>query len=158
MEKNTLRCYQDTYLKINVLLLANVFEIFRKTHLENYKLDPAHLYNTPGLAWQALLKTAAEYCEYEKRCKECEVCPQEVQTWAANRYRHAADGWKRYSRKLSVMLRLIISTWRNYKIPMKRAYAFSTWMQTIFTDGQWFRTYQDMDWSGRWEKTSPLKK
>ena len=76
MEKNTLRCYQDTYLKINVLLLADVFEIFRKTHLENYKLDPAHFYTTPGLAWQAPLKTAAEYCEYEKRCKECEVCPK----------------------------------------------------------------------------------
>ena len=76
MEKKTLGCYHDTYLKIDVLLLADVFETFRKMHLENYKLDPAHFYTTPGLAWQALLKTAAEYCEYEKRCKECEVCPK----------------------------------------------------------------------------------
>ena len=45
--------------------------------LKNYKLDPAHFYTAPGLAWQALLKTAAEYCEHEKRCKNCELCPDE---------------------------------------------------------------------------------
>ena len=40
-------------------------------------MDPAHFYTARGLAWQALLKTAAEYCEYEKRRKECELCPNE---------------------------------------------------------------------------------
>ena len=54
MEKKTLGCYHDTYLKTDVLLLADVFETFRKTHLENYKVDPAHFYTTPRLAWQAL--------------------------------------------------------------------------------------------------------
>ena len=29
----------------------------------------------PGMA--ALLKTAAEYCEHEKKCKDCELCPDE---------------------------------------------------------------------------------
>ena len=29
------------------------------------------------LAWQALLKTAAEYCEHEKRRKECKLCPDD---------------------------------------------------------------------------------
>ena len=52
--KNALGCYHNTYLKTDVLLLADVFETFRKTHLENYKVDPAHFYTTPGLAWQAL--------------------------------------------------------------------------------------------------------
>ena len=29
------------------------------------------------MAWLALLKTVAEYCEHEERRKECEVCPSE---------------------------------------------------------------------------------
>ena len=44
--------------------------------LKNYKLDSAHFYIVRGLAWQALLKTA-KYCEHEKRCKDCELCPSE---------------------------------------------------------------------------------
>ena len=51
MEKKTLGCYQDTYLKTDVLLVADVFKTFRNTCLKNYKLDPAHLYTAPGLAW-----------------------------------------------------------------------------------------------------------
>ena len=74
--KKNLGCNHDTYLKKDVLLLADVLEAFWITCLKSYKLDPAHFYTTPGLAWQAPLKTAAEYCEYEKRCKECEVCPK----------------------------------------------------------------------------------
>ena len=48
--------YHDLYLKTDVLLLANVFEAFRGTCLEYYKLDPAHFYTSPGLAWQACLE------------------------------------------------------------------------------------------------------
>ena len=60
MEKKALGCYHDTYLATDVLLLADVFETFRDTCLKNYKLDPAHFYTAPGLAWKALLKTATE--------------------------------------------------------------------------------------------------
>ena len=74
MEKNTLGCYHDTYLKTDVLLLADVFETFLNTCLKNYKLDPAYFYIALGLAWQALV---AEYCEHEKREKKCEVLTEE---------------------------------------------------------------------------------
>ena len=48
--------YHDLYLKTDVLLLSNVSETFRNTCLEYYKLDPAHFYTLPVLAWQATLK------------------------------------------------------------------------------------------------------
>ena len=52
----TIRDYHDLYLKSDVLLLADVFENFRKTCLKHYSLDPAHYYTSPGLAWDACLK------------------------------------------------------------------------------------------------------
>ena len=48
--------YHDLYLETDVILLANVFESFRKVCLDNYGLDPAHFYTAPGLAWRACLK------------------------------------------------------------------------------------------------------
>ena len=48
--------YHDLYLKTHVILLANIFEAFRKVCLENYGLDLAHFYTAPGLAWCTCLK------------------------------------------------------------------------------------------------------
>ena len=48
--------YHDLYLKSDVLLLADVFESFRKTCLQYYKLDPCHYFTSPGLSWSAMLK------------------------------------------------------------------------------------------------------
>ena len=48
--------YHDLYLRTDVVLLANVFEAFRDTCLRHYKLNPAHFYTSPGLAWKASLK------------------------------------------------------------------------------------------------------
>ena len=48
--------YHDLYLRTDVVLLANVFESFRRVCLENYGLNPAHFYTAPGLAWKACLK------------------------------------------------------------------------------------------------------
>ena len=50
------RDYQNFYLLTDVLLLADVFENFRDTCLQNYGLDPAHNYTSPGLSWQAAVK------------------------------------------------------------------------------------------------------
>ena len=43
----------------------------------NYNLDQEGFYTAPGLAWQALLKTASEYCEREVKRKDCALCPDE---------------------------------------------------------------------------------
>ena len=48
--------YHDLYLKSDILLSADVFENFRKTCLEYYKLDPCHYFTSPGLSWDAMLK------------------------------------------------------------------------------------------------------
>ena len=52
----TLGDYHDLYVATDVLLLADVFENFRKVCQEKYGLDPVHYYNMPGLSWDALLK------------------------------------------------------------------------------------------------------
>jgi hypothetical protein len=48
--------YHDLYLGTDVLLLADVFEDFRRVCLENYRLDPAHYISAPVLSWDAMFK------------------------------------------------------------------------------------------------------
>ena len=43
--------YTSLYNKVDVLQLVDVFENFRVICMENYKLDPAWYYTSPGLAW-----------------------------------------------------------------------------------------------------------
>ena len=55
-EMKNLEDYHNLYNQVDVLLLADVFENFRNVCIKNYKLDPAHYYTAPGLAWDAALK------------------------------------------------------------------------------------------------------
>ena len=48
--------YLELYNEIDVLLLADVFENFREICMENYGIDPAYYYTSPGLFWDAMLK------------------------------------------------------------------------------------------------------
>ena len=53
--------YHDLYVQSDTLLLADVFENFRKACIKTYELDPAYFISLPVLAWQACLKkTGAE--------------------------------------------------------------------------------------------------
>ncbi|CAI2194715.1 11626_t:CDS:1, partial [Funneliformis geosporum] len=42
--------YNDLYLKINVLSLADVWTTFRKTSMHHYSLDPSHYVSAPFLS------------------------------------------------------------------------------------------------------------
>ncbi|XP_022809570.1 uncharacterized protein LOC111346556 [Stylophora pistillata] len=52
----TFRDYHNLYNRSDVLLLADVFENFRKLCKKNYDLDPCWYFTAPGLAWDACLK------------------------------------------------------------------------------------------------------
>ena len=52
----TLGSYLTVYLKIDVLLLAAIFEQFRSTGIREFDLDPAKFFSTPGFTWAAALK------------------------------------------------------------------------------------------------------
>jgi len=55
-ECTKLRDYLMLYLKVDIHLLADVFEKFRSTALEQDKLDPANYFSIPGFSWAAALK------------------------------------------------------------------------------------------------------
>ena len=48
--------YHAIYLQLDVLLLADFFEKFRKICLNYCSLDPVHYYTMPGMAWDAAKK------------------------------------------------------------------------------------------------------
>ena len=50
--------YHSHYLKTDVLLLADVFDMFIDTCLKFYKLDPSCYFSSPELSWDATLKKA----------------------------------------------------------------------------------------------------
>ena len=50
----TMGDYHDLYLKSDVLLLADVFENFRRTCRQCYKLDSCHYFTSSVLAWDAI--------------------------------------------------------------------------------------------------------
>ena len=43
------------YLKSDVVLLADVFEHFRKSSINHYRLDPANFITVASFAWSAML-------------------------------------------------------------------------------------------------------
>ena len=53
--------FHDLYLSLDVLLLANVFENFRKMGMEYYGLDALHYYTLPGFTLDACLKKTKQY-------------------------------------------------------------------------------------------------
>ncbi|XP_060525076.1 uncharacterized protein LOC132701296 [Cylas formicarius] len=48
--------YSDLYLKTDVILLADIFENFRKTCMATHVLDPAWYFSMPGYTWDCMLR------------------------------------------------------------------------------------------------------
>ena len=55
-DMKNLEDYHNLYIRVDVLLLSDVFENFRNICCKHYNLDPAHYFTAPGLAWEAALK------------------------------------------------------------------------------------------------------
>ena len=53
---STMGDYHDLYMTTDVLLLADVFEEFRRISMRDYDLDPAKFYTLPNMSWQCMLK------------------------------------------------------------------------------------------------------
>ena len=69
--------YNDFSINFDILLLADLFENFRKTCLEIYQLDPDKFLSAPGLACQVTLKKDLS------------------RTTTINRRWYGVNGWKR---------------------------------------------------------------
>ena len=57
------KCYHNLYLKLDVLILQDFFEKFRKTCMINFNLEPLAYFSTPGFAFDAALKFTGVHLE-----------------------------------------------------------------------------------------------
>ena len=55
-QMNNMKYYHDFYLTVNVLLLASVFETFRKGSISSFELDLDYYLSTPASIWDAILR------------------------------------------------------------------------------------------------------
>ena len=59
----TFRQYHDLYLKLDVFLLADVFQAFQKMMKGKFSLDPAYYISLPSFAKDVLYKTTGQKLE-----------------------------------------------------------------------------------------------
>ena len=84
--------YHDLYVRSDTLLLADIFENFRQSCLENYELDLPHFVSLPGLAWPACLKKTNVELELLKGYDMLLMIDEGIRggiCHALNRYAHA---------------------------------------------------------------------
>ena len=55
--------YHDLYLKTDIMLIADFFDMFIGVCLEYFELDPCHYLNSPGLSWDAMFKITYVWLE-----------------------------------------------------------------------------------------------
>ena len=98
----TLADYHDLYLVSDVLLLTDVFENFRTTCMQYYKLDPCHYFTNPGLSWDAMLKMTNIKLELMTDIDMFQFIEKGMRggvSYIANRYGNANKYMKEYDEK-----------------------------------------------------------
>ena len=105
--------YHDLYHVSDVLLLTDVFENFRKTCMQYYKLDPCHY---PGLSWDAMLKMTNSKLELMTDIDMFQFIEKGMHGgvgYIANRYGNANNKYmKEYDEKYGALLGTILTTAR----------------------------------------------
>ncbi len=120
----TFKDYHDLYLKMDVLLLADVFENFRNVALANYCLDPALYLTTPSLTWDACLK-------YTRVELELITDPEIFLFFESGMRGGISVISNRYARANNPYLKP-----DDYDISQPNSYICIIWMQTIYMAGR----------------------
>ena len=92
--------YHDLYLQSDILLSADVFENFRKTCLQYYKLDPCHYFTSPSLSRDAMLKMTNIKLELMTDVDTFQFIEKGLRSgifYIANRYGEANKYMKQYN-------------------------------------------------------------
>ncbi|CAB4040302.1 probable DNA polymerase, partial [Paramuricea clavata] len=95
-----MRDYHDLYLETDVLLLADVFENFRRTCLESYELDPAHYVSAPSLSWDAFLKKSGEEIELVSDMDMFQFFEKEQDCWDNSDYPKDSPYYSDHNKKV----------------------------------------------------------
>ena len=61
------------YLKVDVLLLGDIFENFRQVCTNIYNLDSSQYYTIPVISWDAMLKTTEIELEQLNQSRYCSI-------------------------------------------------------------------------------------
>ena len=84
--------YHDTYLKCDVILLADLFEKFRASCLAHYSLDAVHYYTAPGLAWDAALRMTHVSLELITDIDMYHFVEKSIRRWDLNDHHYVRSG------------------------------------------------------------------